>query len=217
MALAKLQGQTARSLVEDLIASSYYAGLSDQQKARAISYAYAYAREHARVETLKDYTKYSDKWMEGLDGNALDAILRKVAAGTTEKYADLPIDQAAYANEILEALKDAPRERKPDGSLYSEVRYVQQVEAIAGSKLTEAQQTQIMDDVLTDAAYEKYLKILDQGYSNDDYAAALRIYLDSQKTDTQTKKQVIIQEYMDEMNLSRAEAEALYKLYSGAK
>ena len=217
VALAKLQGQTARSLVEDLIASSYYAGLSDQQKARAISYAYAYAREHARVETLKDYTKYSDKWMEGLDGNALDAILRKVAAGTTEKYADLPIDQAAYANEILEALKDAPRERKPDGSLYSEVRYVQQVEAIAGSKLTEAQQTQIMDDVLTDAAYEKYLKILDQGYSNDDYAAALRIYLDSQKTDTQTKKQVIIQEYMDEMNLSRAEAEALYKLYSGAK
>lgn len=217
VALAKLQGQTARRIVEDLIGSEYYTGLSDQQKAKAISYAYDYAREYARVETLEDYTEYSSKWMEGLGGNALDAILRKVATGSVDKFADLPIDQATYVNEILEALKDAPRERKPDGSLYVDVRYVQQVEAITGSTLTEEQQTQIMDEVLDDSDYAKYLKILDQGYSNDDYAAALRIYLDAEKTKTQTKKQVTIREFMDEMNLSRSAAEALYKLYSGAK
>ena len=209
VALAKAQGKTAKGLVEDIIASEYYDRLSDQQKAAAISYAYDYAREHARVKTLDDYKQYASKWMEGLNGNAAEAILRKVAVGSTEKYADLPIDSAAYISDLLDSIL-------PETG-YGSTRYVQRVEAITGSDLTEEQQKQIMDEVLDDAAYAKYLKILDQGYSNDDYAAALRIYLDSEKTNTRTKKQVIVQEFVEELNLSRKEAEALYKLYSGAK
>ena len=209
VALAKAQGKTAKGLVEDIIASEYYDSLSDQQKATAISYAYDYAREYARVKTLADYTQYSAKWMEGLDGNAAEAILRKVAVGSVEKYADIPIDSAAYISDLLDSIL-------PETG-YGSTRYVQRVETITGSDLTEEQQKQIMDEVLDDAAYAKYLKILDQGYSNDDYATALRIYLDSEKTNTRTKKQVIVQEFVEELNLSRKEAEALYKLYSGAK
>ena len=128
-----------------------------------------------------------------------------------EKYnamteAGLSASDTDWIMKVLDGLK-------PEAD-YSSVRPVQQVEAIAGSKLTEQQQTQIMDVVLDDAAYAKYLKILDQGYSNDDYAAALRIYLDSEKTSTRTKKEVIIREYMDDLDLSRKEAEALYKLYN---
>lgn len=209
VALAKAQGKTAKRLVEDIIASEYYDSLSDQQKAAAISYAYDYAREYARVKTLADYTQYSAKWMEGLGDNATEAILRKAAVGSTEKYTDIPIDSAAYISDLLDSIL-------PETG-YSSTRYVQRVETITGSTLTEDQQKQIMDEVLDDAAYAKYLKILDQGYSNDDYAAALRIYLDSEKTNTRTKKQVIVQEFVEELNLSRKEAEALYKLYSGAK
>ena len=207
VALAKAQGKTAKGLAEDIIASEYYDSLSDQQKAAAISYAYEYAREHARVKTLEDYTEYSAKWMEGLDGNAAEAILRKVAVGSVEKYTDIPIDSAAYISDLLDSIL-------PETG-YSSTRYVQRVEAITGSDLTEEQQKQIMDEVLDDAAYAKYLRILDEGYSNDDYATALRIYLDSEKTNTRTKKEVIIREFMDDLDLTRKEAEALYKLYSG--
>ncbi len=131
-----------------------------------------------------------------------------------EKYnamtdSGLSASDTDWIMEVLDGLK-------PEAD-YSNVRPVQKVEAITGSNLTDEQQTQIMDEVLDDATYAKYLKILDQGYSNDDYATALRIYLDAEKTATQTKKQVIIQEFMDDLDLTKSEAEALYKLYSGAK
>lgn len=202
-------GEKVASLYSALLSMNEFDALDAETKAAILESTKSYATKLARA-AVSDYSEvpaYIKNKPVGM--SEAEALVRQKLVGSTEKYTDIPIDSAAYISDVLSSIL-------PETG-YSSTRYVQRVEAVTGSTLTERQQKQIMDEVLDDAAYAKYLKILDQGYTNDDYAAALRIYLDSEKTKTQTKKQVIIQEYMDELNLSRAEAEALYKLYSGAK
>lgn len=76
-ALAKAQGQLQTTLAQELVNSPDYDALSDVQKAKALENVYAYAREKARVDTLDDYTTYSESWMTGIAGNEVDAILQK--------------------------------------------------------------------------------------------------------------------------------------------
>ena len=210
--LAKTQGQTARRVVDDIIGSEYYSGLSDEEKAKAIDYAYDYAREHARVQTLEDYDAYDAKWMDGIEGKEADTILRKVAAGGADKFASLPIDKAAMLSAAIDDLLDQPRETKPDGTSYTNVRTVQKVEAVANSSLTEKEQKAAMEDILDDNAYEKYLKILDAGYDTDDYAESYRIFADSEEG-----KAATIRELMREMNLTKRQATTLYEIYKPKK
>lgn len=210
VALAKAQGQTAKGIVEDIISSKYYDGLSDEQKAKAIRYAYDYAREHARVKTLDDYNAYSAKWMSGIEGKEAETILRKVAAG--DAFSELPIDKAAMLQKAINELFDKPRETKPDGTSYTDVRTIQKVETVAQSSLTEKEQQEAMEDILDDKAYEKYLKILDAGYDNDEYAESYRIYVDAEGTKAET-----IRELQQELEITYAAAKVLYEIYEPRK
>lgn len=77
--IATTQGQTAKQIIEDMIASENYKAMSDQEKAKAIKQVYSYAREKGMVTGIKNHAGYSESWMAGLrKGSEADVILRRV-------------------------------------------------------------------------------------------------------------------------------------------
>lgn len=76
--LKRTEGQTQARIVAELTQGEDYKALTDAQKAKAVSLAYDYARELARGEVLPGY-EGMESWMEGIEGNEADAIIRKVA------------------------------------------------------------------------------------------------------------------------------------------
>lgn len=143
VALAKAQGQTQKQIVEVLINHEEYAALSDEEKAKAIRRAYDYARDTARMEVFVDYPGYSAKWMEGIDGNEAEMILRQTAVGSTEKYADLPISTAAYVDDLLRGLQPE------NGS--TTVRPVQEMEAVVADDKLSAYVDDLLRDIMPDS------------------------------------------------------------------
>lgn len=77
VALAKVQGTTQRNIVSTLVASIRYSGLSDEDKARAIRFAYKYAKEYAQIKVL-GRKEFSAKWLNAISGNVSEAILDHV-------------------------------------------------------------------------------------------------------------------------------------------
>lgn len=208
--LAKAQGKEAKRLVTSLISHADYENLDDKQKAKIIATAYEYAREKARVETLKDYKEYGAKWMEAIGNkDATEYIMRQALTGDASRYADIPISQAVYITEVLKALQDKPREAKADGTKYTSVRTVQKVEAVAGSKLTDKQQKEVYEDLLDEKTYQKYLAVLKEGFDNDQFAKSYRI-----NSDTEGGKNKVIQKLAQEMGITYATAKTLYDIYN---
>ena len=206
VALAKKQGQSQRQLVENIIANSDYSILSDEDKAKAIGYAYEYARDSARGEVIEEHPGITTKWMTEIKGDVADAIIRHVATGTTDKYTSLSVSDASYVVDLLKGLL-------PEGGS-NNVRTIQKVEAVAkaDNKLSEAEQKKVLEDVLDDNAYAKYLKILALGQDTDDYAETYRIYLD---TEGKGKKSRIVTQYQKDLGVSQDVAEKIYNIYAG--
>jgi hypothetical protein len=205
--LAKLQGQTQKKLVEGILSSESYSLLSDEEKAKAISFAYEYARGKARGEVVPEHPGIETKWMKALQGNVADGIIRHVKTGTTAKYLDISIESAAYISNILDGLTAQ--------SGYTNVRDVQRLEAVVDApKLSDKEQESVLRDIMGDALEKKFDKALDMGISADDFVEAYRIQLD---TKGDGKKAKVIKYYTDKLGLDKATAESLYKLYSGAK
>lgn len=206
VALAKKQGQSQRQLVENIIANSDYSILSDEDKAKAIGYAYEYARDSARGEVIEEHPGITTKWMTEIKGDVADAIIRHVATGTTDKYTSLSVSDASYVVDLLKGLL-------PEGGS-NNVRTIQKVEAVAkaDNKLSEAEQKKVLEDVLDDNAYAKYLKILALGQDTDDYAESYRIYLD---TEGKGKKSRIVTQYQKDLGVSQDVAEKIYNIYAG--
>ena len=213
-ALSKAQGRKQKELVESILGNSAYASLTDAQKAAAIDYAYAYAKDYARGEVLEDHPGITTKWMAQIRGDVAEGILRQVAVGTTGKYTELPIEKASFVDELLSGLWDKPREDKPDGGKYTSVRQIQQIEAIvaADSELTEKQQKLVLQDILDEKAFAKYEKVTALGYDNDAFAEIYRLCLDTEggKADT-------IRALMRQQGISYAAAKQLYEIYSKSK
>lgn len=211
--LAKRQGQLSRETVENLIASDCYNILSDQEKATAIDYVYDYAQAVARGEVVPDHPGVTTKWMKDWDGNIVDGIIRYVAAGTTSKYLGVSIESAAYVSDILDGLLTAPRETKPDGTKYTDVRLIQKLEAVVDApKLTDKEQDSVLRDLLDESAEKKYDKALAFGIAAEDYVEAYRKYTD---TTGKGAKDNIVKYFMQELELTKRKAEDLYKIYAG--
>ena len=202
--MCRVQGQTQKQIVEKLISSTDYAALSDADKARAIDYAYDYARDTARIEVFEDYPGYSSKWMAEIDGNVAEAILRQAAVGTTEKYTDLPVSTATYVEDLLKSLQ--PEEGK------TSVRAVQKMEAVVADDKLTAYVDDLLRDIMSDSLEEKYDTALGKGISSEDFVEGYRQYLD---TTGEGKKQSLIRYYQRELGLSYAAAQTLYKIYNG--
>jgi len=138
--------------------------------------------------------------------------MRHALLGDADKYADLPIDRAVYISELMKALQDEPREVNADGKEYTSVRPIQKIEAVAGSTLTEKQQTAVMEDILEEKTYQKYLEVLREGFDNDQFAESYRINLD-----TDGNKNKVIREMVEEMGIGWAAAKTLYEIYHQTK
>lgn len=206
--IAKQQGQKQKTLVEDILASSAYADLSDADKAKAISYAYEYARDYARMEVLPDYPGFSSKWMAELKGDIAEGIIRKTVVGTTEKYASLPIEKASYVDDLLDSILP------PAGKTYATQQ--QKIDAVTGAdgNLTDKEQRTVLKDVLSDSAYDKFLEILELGYSNDDYADSYRIYSKEKETGGKGTKARTIAAFQKKFGISENAATTLYEIYN---
>lgn len=78
VALAKAQGTTQRKLVEKMISNPTYKRMNDTDKAKAIAFAYTYAREKAQIDVL-GRKEFSAKWMSAIGGgDPVYAILSHV-------------------------------------------------------------------------------------------------------------------------------------------
>ena len=82
--LKRETGQTAARIVKDLIQSEEYAALTDQQKAKAISEVYSYAKQTGQIKAIgESHSGYSESWMRGLaQGDEAAAILGRIADNT---------------------------------------------------------------------------------------------------------------------------------------
>ena len=74
--LAKVQGQTAKAILDKLIKSDSYRAMTDAQKAKAVQSAYELAREKGREAALDGYT-IDTAWIKGAGDNPAQAILRR--------------------------------------------------------------------------------------------------------------------------------------------
>jgi hypothetical protein len=211
--LAKAQGQQSRELVEEIISMDDYKGLSDAEKAKVIRGIYEYSAAVSKSAVIEGYSEEPPDITNRAKGMSIaEAIIRQTVVGTTKMYTDLPLKQAVYIKGVFDLLE---KEKKADGTEYASVRTVQKVEALAGSNLSEKQQEDVMDDILDDGAYEKYAKILAAGYDTDDYAAAYRLYQDTEKSKYASKKDTIINAFVKELGITRNAAKTLYDIYAG--
>jgi hypothetical protein len=211
--VATQRGQMQKKLVEGIISSKDYKLLDDDEKAKAIRFAYTYAQETALGDVIKDHPGLKAKWMQGLTGNISEGIIRHVLTGTTEKYTDIPAAKASFVVDLFDSIV-------PEGKSKSATT-IQKVEAVAGAdnKLTPQEQQKVMQDVLTDELYAKYLDVLklkDTSGSNldtDDYAASYRIYLDEDKKGGKGTKDRTIKAMQKALGVSQTVAKKLYEIY----
>jgi len=208
VSLAKLQGQTQKQLVEDLISHEVYASLSDGDKAKAIRYAYDYARDSARGDVVPDHPGITTKWMAELEGDIAEGILRKISAGTTEKYMSLSIEKASFVTELLDSI--LPPAGKNGATQQQKVQAV----TSADSRLSDKEQQQVLKEVLSESAYGKYLEILALGYSNDDYSDSYRIYTTEKDIGGKGTKARTVEAFRKEFGISESAATALYEIYN---
>ncbi len=75
--LAKAKGQTQRKVIEDMVSNRDYQNLSDEDKVKAIRFAYTYANEKAMIDVL-NAEGFRAKWRQQIKGNVAQAIIQHV-------------------------------------------------------------------------------------------------------------------------------------------
>jgi hypothetical protein len=82
--LQRVQGQTAATVINDMISSKDYAALTDKQKAEAIQMAYNYARQTGQIAALDNHLGYSESWMRGIKDREARTIIARTAEASLE-------------------------------------------------------------------------------------------------------------------------------------
>lgn len=76
--LARVQGSTAKNILEEIISSDSYDTFTDAQRANVFSYVYDYAREIGREEAIDGYVGNFPSWLEEADGDIAGAVMLQV-------------------------------------------------------------------------------------------------------------------------------------------
>ena len=88
--MARMQGNTARRILDEIISGDSYGTFTDAQKAKVFGYVYDYAREKGRIEAIDGYTGNLASWMEDADGGEAGAVIRKVIESDfSDAFSDL--------------------------------------------------------------------------------------------------------------------------------
>lgn len=205
----KTYGKKVASLYKALLAMDEFDALDAETKADILESAKSYATQLARA-AVSDYSEipaYIKNKPENM--SEAEAFVRQKLVGTTTMYTDLSISSAAYVSDLIKSI--LPEEGKDS------VRKIQKLEAVAAAddRLSQQEQRSAMEDIIGDnSILEKYTKILEMGYDNDDFVESYRIDLD---IEGENAKERTIKEFMRELGLPRAVAEKLYEAYHPPK
>jgi hypothetical protein len=201
-------GQNVSRLYGELMEMDGFGSLPAEQQAKVLTNAKSYATQLAR-SSVSDYNEvpaYITNRPEGM--SEAEAILRQTVSGTSTKYTDLPIDVAAL---VAETLKDLPKETKPDGTHYTQVRDIQKMEAVAANDDLDPYLELILPAYMEQSQQQRYQKALDKGYTSDQFVAGYRVYLDR---DDDTAKMRQIQQMAAELGISYQSAKTLWEIYA---
>ena len=204
----KTYGENVSRLYGELISMGDFDNLEDEVKASILEAAKSYATQLARA-SVSDYSEIPAyiKDKPNAMGEA-EAIVRQKLVGTTKLYTDLSIPKAAKLATMLKGIL-------PEQG-YTNARTIQKIEAVTGadSFLSEKEQRDVLEDILPDETFDKYVEILAAGYSSDDFATAYRIDLDIEGEGAREKT---IRAFMKEFGTNRFAATKLYDLYHPKK
>ena len=151
--LSTTQGETAKRIVTEMIASKDYAAMTDEQKALAIRQAYTYARETGEIAAMDDHYGYSESWMRQMkEGKEASEILRRVAGSELSK--------------AVSALDDA-WDNNWDSAQYSEAL---RTAYDSYKSMTPAAKREVRETATGTTA--KYIEAREKGISHEDFLAA---------------------------------------------
>ena len=151
--LSTTQGETAKRIVTEMIASKDYAAMTDEQKALAIRQAYTYARETGEIAAMDDHYGYSESWMRQMkEGKEASEILRRVAGSELSK--------------AVSALDDA-WDNNWDSAQYSEAL---RTAYDSYESMTPAAKREVRETATDTTA--KYIEAREKGISHEDFLAA---------------------------------------------
>ena len=153
--LQRVEGQTKAEIVSNLISSKDWKAMTDAQKASAISFAYNYASERARVNAISDYGGFSKAWMMNIRGKEADTIIRKVVLG----------DISESMTAINKALDENWNTAEAAGNMETAWK--------AYSRLSSGAQAEIRKEAGESAA-GKYIDAREAGVTNAEYVTVLK-------------------------------------------
>ena len=165
--IAQIQGQTAKRILETMINSSNYKAMSDEEKAKAFTTVYSYAREKAMSEGIQGHKGYSESWMMGLKkGYEADEIIRRVTNSELNRtFTNLDTAwDSGYSKEVTE-------------------RYSNELAAAyeSYSKMDADQKKEVKQFVSGNAA--KYIEAREKGISHEVFIKAAKNVNDVKGTD----------------------------------
>ncbi len=204
-------GETVTLVYGDLLEMDYFNSLDGKTQASIMESALDYATKLARA-SVSDYSDIPEYIREKPQNMSVaEALIRNKLIGTTTTYTDIPISSAVYVDDLLDGLKELPRETKADGTTYANVRDIQKMEAIVADDSLSKYVDDLLRDILDAGPEAKYEKALDAGYTAEQFVGGYRQYLD---IEGENKKQSIIRYCQREMGMSYAAAKKLYDIYS---
>lgn len=178
--LARVQGQTAKELLTEIVGSDAYAAMTDTQKAEVFSMVYDYAREKARDEAVEGYVPNYSDWMKALAEDGVSSIYRRAATtdisgGLTDWWT---AENAADRESGLEELRGGLAVY--DGlSAADKAKTVNEATGRTKYLLLAHDKGMSTDKFL--AAYEQHQRYDDMDISASDKAEKWAIYLQSQR------------------------------------
>lgn len=210
----KTYGENVAGLYSDLLSMNYFNSLDGKTQASIMESALDYATKLARA-SVSDYSDIPEYIREKPQNMSVaEALIRNKLIGTTTAYTDIPISSAVYVDDLLDSLKELPRETKADGTSYADVRDIQKLEAIVADDSLSKYVDDLLRDILDVGPEAKYDKALDAGYTAEQFVGGYRQYID---IEGKNKKQSIIRYCQREMGMSYAAAKKLYEIYDPPK
>ena len=103
--LAQTQGQTAKKILDQMVTSSDYKKLTDDQKAYAIKAAYEYAQEQGKKAALPDYHSKAAEWISETKESDIQAFVTRGATQALNSAISSAVSNLGDGLPVTEATK----------------------------------------------------------------------------------------------------------------
>ena len=154
--MARTQGQTSKRLIAEMLLSDDYKVMTDEQKAKAITQAYAYAKETAEKATFQDHEGYSANWMN----DAAEGEPKDTAAYIMRRITNSDINSAMTS-------LDSAWDKNHDQAIVD--RWMRELDTAynAYSNMSKDMKSDVREFATSTTA--KYLEARDNGVSHEDF------------------------------------------------